>query len=509
MLFTSTKNHEIKRIKRGTDQQEIFWEGLINGNKNIMVEARAGCGKSSSCREGMHRLIDKDPSTAITYVVFNTANAREFEKQSPDNVTVGTCHSLGYKLITAGIGFRKVSEDKTFQIMKANDKFGVYTYAYKRRIKDLISHAKNQFLDIELDTKTLAIQIGCLADYFGMELEDRRAETLWAATFLKESAVRTDLIDFDDMLWLPAVHKLRSSSPCDVFFVDEVQDFNPVQQELLRLFCPDGRIVAVGDRYQSIYGFRGADCESVPNLISQLENDGGLDVYPLTMTFRCPKKHVELARQYVKDFEAHESNSNGILRTNLEKSDIYNEAVPGDLVLCSKNNPLIEMCLKFVSLGKKAIVKGKDIGKQLISILHESKVFGKKPATTIQEASFLIESYLQKNLEKLQKKEGSEALQESLEDRVISLQTVIATCESIGQIEPAIKSLFSDSEPENTVTFSTVHRAKGAEAERVWIYDSPLRKPKTEWEEQQRRNLNYVALTRSKNAMMLVSKEEN
>lgn len=62
--------------------------------------------------------------------------------------------------------------------------------------------------------------------------------------------------------------------------------------------------------------------------------------------------------------------------------------------------------------------------------------------------------------------------------------------------------------PADVVNFSTVHRAKGSEAERVWYVRTPLKVPRREWEEQQQRNLHYVALTRSKNVLAFVQPEK-
>ena len=46
--------------------------------------------------------------------------------------------------------------------------------------------------------------------------------------------------------------------------VDEYQDTDPLQVELLQALAGDGRdLVVVGDPYQSIYGFRGADVRGI------------------------------------------------------------------------------------------------------------------------------------------------------------------------------------------------------------------------------------------------------
>jgi superfamily I DNA/RNA helicase len=60
------------------------------------------------------------------------------------------------------------------------------------------------------------------------------------------------------------------------------------------------------------------------------------------------------------------------------------------------------------------------------------------------------------------------------------------------------------------VRVCTTHRAKGLEAQRVFVMDEAnigeLRQEQQAWERQQEQNLRYVALTRAKETMYLVGK---
>jgi len=72
-----------------------------------------------------------------------------------------------------------------------------------------------------------------------------------------------------------------------------------------------------------------------------------------------------------------------------------------------------------------------------------------------------------------------------------------------------IDRIFSD-DVDGTI-FSSVHRAKGLEADTVYIIrpdQLPLiRKNQSDWELGQEYNLKYVALTRSKNRLVFVNQE--
>ena len=55
--------------------------------------------------------------------------------------------------------------------------------------------------------------------------------------------------------------------------VDEMQDTNPLQYKLLRSFIDKCHLFCVGDDAQSIYGFRGADFNTVHSFTRKLYLD--------------------------------------------------------------------------------------------------------------------------------------------------------------------------------------------------------------------------------------------
>jgi len=78
-------------------------------------------------------------------------------------------------------------------------------------------------------------------------------------------------------------------------------------------------------------------------------------------------------------------------------------------------------------------------------------------------------------------------------------------CENTDQLINKIETIFSDSEA--AVTFSTVHRAKGLEADSIYILKPsliPSPYAKTEKQLKQERNLGYISVTRSKDILTFV-----
>ncbi|HJU92161.1 MAG TPA: UvrD-helicase domain-containing protein [Pyrinomonadaceae bacterium] len=113
---------------------------------------------------------------------------------------------------------------------------------------------------------------------------------------LNEEKQKISALDFDDLelrtlllLERPEVI-VRTSERYRFFLVDEFQDTNPVQRVLLeRLALTKGRrpanLFIVGDRKQSIYGFRGADVDVFRQMTSTLLAAGG-EEKPLQLNFR-------------------------------------------------------------------------------------------------------------------------------------------------------------------------------------------------------------------------------
>jgi DNA helicase II / ATP-dependent DNA helicase PcrA len=491
----------------GSPQQQAFWDELIHGDGNVLLEARAGTGKSSSCREGMWRLIDgADRRPRIRYCCFNKAIAREFEERCPSGVEVGTMHKFGLAACTKAFRCR-IDEKKTYAILDLIEGGKDLPRYIRKSIQSVVTLAKNHAVDprgvLDNDLERIKVVSEKLADlviHYDVETWNRPPEIIaWATRTLAVSAEYTATVDFDDMLWLPVLYHLSFPS-LDYLFVDECQDLNPIQHSLVPLMNPSGRTIIVGDPFQSIYAFRGADSNSIPNLKIQLD----AKTLPLTVTWRCPRTHVELARQLVSDFEAAPEAPEGEILYASDRTVAGTQ--PGDLVLCRANAPLVKGCLQIIKQRRKAFVRGRALGDQLNAIVR--KVGG----ATMDTFYGGLESWLAREVARLERKEGTDHLIEAAHDKADCLEAIADSCNQPGEIPGAVDFLFDESDSaSDRVTFSTVHRAKGSEAERVHLIDIPFSefrdklRPPADWELAQRRNLRYVALTRSKFHLSLLS----
>lgn len=81
--------------------------------------------------------------------------------------------------------------------------------------------------------------------------------------------------------------------------VDEVQDINPVQRQLIELLTGEtGRLTAVGDHRQAIYGFRGAKVEIIAELWEAFKKADDAGVVDLQENFRSTPRIIDLANRW-------------------------------------------------------------------------------------------------------------------------------------------------------------------------------------------------------------------
>jgi superfamily I DNA/RNA helicase len=364
-------------------------------------------------------------------------------------------------------------------------------FAKRLSMRKLVSISKSTLVDPMDGNAVLAI-----IDRYNVDIDDEYvAEIVEKLPEIIALCMReVSVIDFDDMVWLPIVLDI-SLIKFDVLMVDEAQDLNACQIEfVLHSIKGNGRIIAVGDRNQSLYGFRGADTDAIPNLIAALN----ATTLPLSITFRCPTSHVELAKRIVPQIEARENAPEGVI-VQTDYIDLASMLETGDMVVCRTNGPLVKPAFECIRAGKKAVIRGKDIGNDLIALI--------KRFETDDLASFDISlmEYFEREYNKYLNK-GKEMSAMMLEDKVLTLRMIMEEVSTVNELMSKIMMLFGDNNV--GIIFSSVHRAKGLEANRVFILRPDLMphpKAKKDWERVQEMNCMYVAQTRSKDSLFIVN----
>jgi superfamily I DNA/RNA helicase len=476
-------------------QKNLFAE-VETQTGHLMVNAVAGSGKTFSLLECMK--LSKGNSI---FVAFNKSIANELATKVPSHVTATTLHSFGLKAIIKHCGYVRVDPKKLSKIMQnvpatsflkgMTGKEKADIFRKRQMITDLISIWKNTLIDFNNDK-----QVAEAAHHYSTNYDPNILGV--ARSIMEKSIANTRFVDFDDMIYLP-VAKNFTFSTFDNVFVDECQDLNRAQVEMILRMVkkPNGRIIAVGDPKQSIYGFRGACIDAMPR-IKEVLNAKEL---PLSVCYRCPTSHIKLAQEIVPWIEPAPNAKQGIIEYIATEEFTENIAKDNEpLVLCRTNAPLISYALKLIKQGKKAHIRGSDIGNYLRGIIigFDSK--------SINELNNKIDEWENAQLEFLNKSWASNAVKETIIDYADCMREFSKQSANPFDVVQTIDRVFSD-DNEGTI-FSTIHKAKGLQADNVYIIrpdQIPLiRKDQQEWEFDQELNLKYVALTRSTNKLTFV-----
>jgi DNA helicase II / ATP-dependent DNA helicase PcrA len=479
----NTHLHFAQPKRNWSEFQKNIFRDIARGTGHTVVIARAGSGKTSTIVEGF-KYLPKGKKTLM--VAFNKAIAEELKQRAPSYVDVMTLHSLGFRAIKQSFGADVVLEnDKCNELIKTLIGDDYDMWEVNQSIAKCVSLCKGFLFDTPA-------KIGDLIDKFGIEIFDYSREKFIELVIktLGLCKAKKNVIDFDDMIWFPFVYRLNVGK-FDVVFVDEAQDLNAAQMAMvLSANKMDGRIIAVGDPAQSIYQFRGADSEAIPNFITKL----GAKTLPLSVTYRCPKKVVALAQEVVPDIVACENAKEGTLE-DVPAEQLLRLVKPGDFVLSRTNAPLIKHCMALLKAGVPANIQGRDVGSNLIYFIKKSK------AKTINAFITYVNTWREVEVKRLlsEKKDSMVAIDKS--------ECLLNLCEgtlTIKDLKETIEKLFNDVDDAAKVMFSTTHKAKGLERDRVFVLANTYRYgPGVEGEEA---NLWYVAVTRSKSELYLVRK---
>jgi DNA helicase-2/ATP-dependent DNA helicase PcrA len=491
-------------------QQDIF-DFIETGTGNGVAEAVAGSGKTSTIIKALSLV---PASASVAFLAFNKHIAKEIDSRlrsiGVTHVRVSTIHSLGLQQVKKLADFNArdgIDKDKVGGIMDAfwpvskgigdhDKKINRIRRAIMRRA---VSLAKATLVDVQDGNALME-----MFERYNFTVDEHTPVVIEKLPHVMQQCLENvETIDYDDMIWLPLVHrKLKMHfEKFQYIFVDEAQDLNNSQIQFILNSAWKGqtRIICVGDRRQSLYGFRGADTEAIPRLIEMLE----ATVLPLSISYRCPRSHVLRAQGIVPQIEPSDTAIEGLINEELEYRDFIKMIEPGDMIICRTNAPLIKPAFEAIKAGKKAMIRGADIGAKLISFVEKFE------ADTLAQLEILMNEYTEKEYQRYMDK-GKELQAQMVKDELDTVQTVAASCKSVFELTNKLKMLFSDS---NTgVVFSSVHRAKGLEAERVFILRDDLMphpKAKAGWEQVQESNCLYVALTRSKRELYFVHGDEN
>lgn len=474
--------------------QEAVFDSVKASASNLIIQAVAGSGKTTTLVEAMRFTLGR-----TLFMAFNKSIALDIAQKAPSSAAVKTLNALGHWQWMQHQPSAKLESRKVYFLLKKimpEEDFKEYGYSLSR----VVGLAKNCAFGIQAeaprpeagdDRAVFELSPDLFSDLIDSYQFDVPFERLdefsgYCARALAMSSRDLEVLDFDDQLYMPAL--LGWDYPSyDTVMVDEAQDLSPIQHVMLERLAQRGaRIIAVGDRHQAIYGFRGAS----HNSMDLLKDKFLMSELPLSICYRCDQEIIREAKSYCPTIEARTGAGAGSV---IIKDDADPELFTNQLIVCRNNAPLFRSILHHY--------RAKTPCRVLSNFLESFQGFirGFKASHT-SELRTKLDSWYYKEVEAAKAKRFKGKLA-ALEDKY---ETVKLLSEEFSLTEDLIKAVKRLGEGTAGPVFATIHKAKGLEQDSVYILRPDLLPSK--WAnspeaKQQEANLSYVAITRAKHEL--------
>ena len=278
----------------------------------LLIQAGAGSGKTKTLTHRIAYIIASKKATPynILAVTFTNKAAREMRErvaallgENADNrgfmPYMGTFHSICVRLLrqdgeALGISRSFVifdEADRQAAIKQASKQLMIDEKAFPARVlSGLISSAKNEMISP--------------AEYAGTATSPAQQAAAKIFPVYERSLKEASALDFDDLINRtvqlfknnPEVRK-KWQQQFKYIMVDEYQDTNAAQYTLVNMLTNDSRNIAVvGDDWQSIYSWRGADFRNILKFEKDFKN---CTVIKLEQNYRSTRPILDAAHAVI------------------------------------------------------------------------------------------------------------------------------------------------------------------------------------------------------------------
>lgn len=492
--------------------QQAIYDFFQNGVGNAVINAKAGSGKTTTAVKALSYIPD---NKRVLFVAFNRDIVTEIKERIGDkrNITVATYHSMGKRIVEECLPAVPQLDNfkyKTYLTQNLQDIAGDGLIGLKKT--DIRDYLKNilRLMDLcRVNCCQCEREINDVILKYGVDTISNEVEVVWK--LCEWGKKKLDIIDYTDMIWFPYELGMKTKKWLyDWVIVDEAQDSSPVQQELFKsCIKKGGRFCCIGDVDQTINAWCGGDRDAFNNIL-RMPN---VTRFELPICYRCPKSVVRLAQSIVPDIQ---------YAPNAIEGEIVRNANPymcgyGDMILCRNTTPLSKLYIKFLQHGKTSYIRGSDIGANLNQLISSMGV--ENLASNFTEYGLIpaLYSHLLRCLDKIctKHKLTREMAVQTTEfmdqyDSVKAIEILSEGCTDVAMLQNRISEIFSDRNDKTGVCLTTIHKAKGSEADNVYILCPslmPSKQAKEDWEITAEKNLIYVAYTRAKKTLNFISEE--
>ncbi len=464
-----------------TDEQVSICSYIKKEKGNLQVNALAGSGKTSTIE-----MMIAESRESTLYMAFNKSAVQEAKERLPSGTEIRTVNSMGNESWKTANGKADVNLKKTNELLKAI----IYEYKGSDRqelsdswweITGAVHMAKH--LGYVPDGKFPSARRLCTQSELCSRVENRLSplclEVVDAVLIASIKAAYAGAIDLDDQIYMPALFG-GSYKRYPLVYVDERQDLSPTMVALLEKYAKN-RLVEVGDRWQSIYAFRGAQTDGM-NFSKAKFN---MHEMALSYSFRCPEAIVKAVHWHVPHMRWIKPGGTYEELSVLNPSDIPE----GAAIICRNNAPLFRAAFALLSQRRSVQVAGSDIGPKIIRLLGKVGRSG----DSSEDLMLKIDGWLNDQLQTTNSPT-------SILDQAECMKVFASWGNTFDQAVGYAKHIFGQ---QGTIKLTTGHKAKGMEWNTVYHLDKHLLS-----KDEQDLNLKYVITTRAKQELFEITTKE-
>lgn len=521
------KKTVIRERRTPSHYQQDIMDAISSGVRRVCVQAAPGSGKTTLLKMLCELILRLNmlPAGAHAMVLsFNKHIVGDLKREVPEGFDIRTISSLGHLICTQnrpGLKFDPKKYDRI--VAEVVQKIGVRSPAARRELGERLTACLQLHVGHDL-----GINIG--QDDWESAMNEVDAPIAGAERTLYQLTLRVlrfglnmleqeNVISYFDQVLAPSHYGWKLAQPLHTLMVDELQDTSKAGLKLLQAATDENTvIIGVGDSDQAINTFAGADEDAMDNFARAF----GAQTFPLSISYRCPTKVLDLARPLASSaLEAAPGAQEGIVE-DIGDEEFYELVRPGAMVLCRVNAPLVGIFYALLAQGIPAFVRGRDLSRSLVAFARDIATWdGEQVQREQLKDSLPLDSFIRhlseytdflmdKIMREAEKAGDDPAMRiVTLADKNQAMGIIYeqSGARTLGQLVSAIRLLFEGDES-RSVVLSSAHRAKGLEADDIFIVEPDLMphpKAKSPKAKQAENRVRYVAYTRARKSLRFVS----
>lgn len=449
-----------------TDEQGCIVQSVLDGS-DIAVNAAPGTGKTTVSRFVSDSLAQNMPEKKILYLAFNESTAASARKTFNENTDVSTIHALAHRRVPHLVKGKKIADLSPHEIiafLNIKSKF----YGSPSNISYLVGKTLANFCNSS-DKRIKQDHIPEL-NFLTREKEKVAKTQIGRMTAnLFNGIVTEDKLNMPHGVYLKAWEMMKPKLKYDLIILDEAQDTNPVSWSIIS--SQDSQKLLVGDKFQQINEWRGG-----MNVLGMLDGAKQLN---MTQSFRFGEDIASVANRLLK---YHFNSDFKVVGSQDIKSTLGKSNTNADLCLYRTNNVMIGDAISDLHSGRRVMINGNfnefvDLIKNAYLLKEGRKARGelgffKSWSDAVNFSEQQAGNYLKRIFKMVKENPHSRLLSDLDKIREVG---------------------YGDAD----VIYSTVHRAKGMQANHVRM-GTDFKGPGDKGYERSESNLLYVAATRAR-----------